>query len=119
MPPPDPDENPAWFSDVYVQYPLSETRFITSHGHLFSAWSDLRVITNNLSLVTYNRDSPAAISADQYLSLHRQLKAWFTSLPAPLTPENIVWPSQFKLQYVSAPPIIQTVEFMPMFTLSI
>lgn len=86
-----------------MQYPLDETRFTMAHGHLFRAWSNLRVITNNLGFVTYSGHGPAVIPADDYFDFHEQLEIWFTSLPTALQPENIIWPSQFNLQYVHVP----------------
>ena len=100
VPLPDPDENPEWFGDFNIQYPLSETLFTTSHGHLFKAWSDLRAIANDLGLAIYSGHGPAAIHANKYLEFHEQLDKWFSSLPVVLQPRNIVWPSQFNLQYV-------------------
>ncbi|KAH6619763.1 hypothetical protein B0J18DRAFT_451092 [Chaetomium sp. MPI-SDFR-AT-0129] len=95
---PDPQEQPQWYGELWVRYPMSDARFPTYHGLLFKAIADLWVIVNEILVATFSRPHAyAKLPETQILDFLARLRAWFHNLPEPLTPRKIVMPHQLKL----------------------
>lgn len=95
---PDPDEDPAWYGEFFLQYPLSDTAVPMHHGHVFKAIAELRVIVNDVARAAYSESGPVTILGAQYLELRERFMRWYESLPVVLGPSKIVWPVQCKMQ---------------------
>ncbi|KAK3301063.1 uncharacterized protein B0H64DRAFT_382525 [Chaetomium fimeti] len=95
---PDPSERPQWYGELWVRYPLSQSRLPTYHGYLFKALSEFWTIMNEVSTLTFSRQGPSTkLSVDQIFRFYYRLRAWQHNLPEPLTPKKIVLPHQLKL----------------------
>lgn len=96
---PDPEQNPAWYGELWIKYPLVQTLFPMHYGYLFKARSELSVIINRIALELFDKEGGKAAQSSRKIAAGfvRDLKAWHFSLPDPLTPKEVVFPSQFKL----------------------
>ncbi|KAK4250765.1 hypothetical protein C7999DRAFT_11425 [Corynascus novoguineensis] len=95
---PDPLEQPHWYGEQWVRYPLSQSPLPTHHGHLFKAIADFWTIINDISSATFSPNcSPIKLPAHQRYEFYNRLQAWHRNLPEPLTPRKIVLPHQLKL----------------------
>jgi hypothetical protein len=70
------------------------------YGHIFKARSEFCVILNRISIKFFNNEGGKAAQSSRktVADFVGDLTAWYFSLPDPLTPKNIVFPSQIKLQ---------------------
>ena len=100
FPLPDPDQDPHWYGETWIQYPLSQTLFNTKDGSLFKAKLELGLILNALAaqLFDVGDGDEAKLSSQNAVDFSMKLTAWFSSLPLCLTPAEIVFPFQLKLQ---------------------
>lgn len=87
---PDPSVDAAWYGEVWIRYPHSETLSSTYYGYVFKALSDLRVIFGEICCVSFGTD--LKIPAEQAMAFVNRLTAWYKDLPTPLMPRNIVLP---------------------------
>ncbi|PVH92879.1 hypothetical protein DM02DRAFT_662521 [Periconia macrospinosa] len=87
---PDPSVNAAWYGEIWLRYPLSETLSPTNYGHVFKALSDFRIILGELCYASFGTDSK--IPEEQAMAFVSRLLAWYKKLPIPLMPKNIVLP---------------------------
>ncbi|CAI6315083.1 unnamed protein product [Periconia digitata] len=88
---PDPSVNAAWYGEIWLRYPLSETLSPTNYGHVFKALSEFRVILGELCHASFGTDSN--ITAEQAMVFVSRLLAWYKKLPIPLMPKHIVLPA--------------------------
>ncbi|KAJ4213866.1 hypothetical protein NW760_014979 [Fusarium oxysporum] len=87
-------EDPSWYPEIYVRYPLDNTVITTGFSHVIKAMVELQQITHNISCHYwggFNR-SPNNPSA-----FRRQLDDWFCNLPEPLTFSNIILPMHLRI----------------------
>ncbi|KAK0730418.1 hypothetical protein B0H67DRAFT_32036 [Lasiosphaeris hirsuta] len=96
---PDPAEEPEWYGEGFVRYPLTpEPRLPTYHPLFFKAKTDLYLIVNEYSLFAYGRHNPQQpLAPRRVLWFYNRLVAWFKGLPEPLSPRRIVMPHQIML----------------------
>lgn len=95
---PDPLKCPEWYGELWVRYPLSQSRLPTFHGLLFKAIADFWTIIIEVATLTFSRRGPPTkLSVDQIFHFYYRLRAWQNNLPEPLTPKKIVLPHQLKL----------------------
>jgi hypothetical protein len=98
LPLPDPLEQPQWYAEMWVRYPLSQSPLPTHHGLLFKAKADFWAIVNDVSFLTLSHHRPPSkLPVNQTLEFYNRLRAWGQNLPEPLTPKKIVLPHQLKL----------------------
>jgi hypothetical protein len=97
---PNPKQNPAWYGELWIKYPLNQTLYPLGNGYLFKARSEFSIILNRISLKFFdNEDGFAAQPTREIVAdFARDFAVWYFSLPDPLTPKNIVFPSQIVLQ---------------------
>ncbi|KAF4455709.1 Zn2Cys6 transcriptional regulator [Fusarium austroafricanum] len=87
-------EDPSWYPEIYVRYPLDDTVITTGFGHVIKAMVELQQIAHDISRHYwggFNR-SPNNPSA-----FRRRLDDWFFSLPEPLTFSNIILPMHLRI----------------------
>ena len=95
---PDPSEQPQWYGELWVRYPLSQSLLPTYHGLLFKAKADFWSIINELSLLTFtSHGSTSKLTVGEIFQFYGRLKGWLHNLPEPLTPKKIVLPHQLKM----------------------
>jgi hypothetical protein len=70
------------------------------YGHVFKARSEFCVILNRISLKILDKKGGKAAqsSRETVVNLIRDFTAWYVSLPDPLSPKKIVFPSQIGIQ---------------------
>jgi hypothetical protein len=74
-------------------------------GHTVRARSEFAVITNSVAAARFDKDDGSGPGTPTNISgFIADLKRWYRSLPGSLLPENIVFPSRLKLQYVASHP---------------
>lgn len=101
---PDPIKESQWYGEVWIQYPLSETPTPIHLGCTMKAIADIRMITNDLALQTFNNGGfPGHLLRAHVFGFKSRLDAWLSDLPDPLTPRKIVFPAHFKphMEYYS------------------
>ncbi|KAK4662407.1 hypothetical protein QC763_0087920 [Podospora pseudopauciseta] len=109
VPLPDPATNPEWYGQICLKYP-GDTKLHTTHfPYQFQAQCQVRVIMNDMWIERFGssrQSSPEggttmlpSTQLEQTNEFYARLKAWFDSLPDPLTPPRIVFPSQILLHY--------------------
>ena len=97
---PDPEQDTQWYGETWIQYPLSHTLCSANDGSLFKAKMEFAIILSALAtgqLDSSGNASPQRLSETTNVFMTK-LNAWYASLPACLTPAEIVFPSQLKLQ---------------------
>lgn len=96
IPLPDPLENPQWYGEVWIRYPLQRVPANYYFAHIFKANSQLRVIMNDICQASFGHGSQFAF--EKAKELHSRLEAWYHQLPRCLSPHNIVLPGHYFLQ---------------------
>jgi len=86
----------AWYGEIWIRHPHSETPSLTYYGYVFKALSDFRVILGEICYASFGTDSK--IQAEQAMAFMNRLTAWYTNLPIPLMPRNIVLPVHLLMQ---------------------
>lgn len=81
-----------------LKYPLSSTLVPAQCGQHFKAVSGLRAIIHDMAAVGYGETPDSEDSRELVLSIFSRLEKWYSELPASLSPQNIVFPWQLKLQ---------------------
>jgi len=100
VPLPDPNHHPAWFGEFWIKYPLSQTLCPTHYGHFFKAKTEFCIILNRVATELFDKQGGKITQCPPktVAGFAQQFKAWYLSLPDPLTPKKIVFPSQLKIQ---------------------
>jgi hypothetical protein len=73
------------------------------YGHLFKTKCAFAVVVNNIGRRLFEKGAGKQNEKETFpaiASLATNLFAWHAALPLSLTPNRIVFPGQFKLQYV-------------------
>lgn len=81
-----------------LKYPLSSTVVPAQCGQHFKAVSGLRAIIHDMAAFSYAQTPYPEDSQEPVLSIFSRLEKWFSELPDALSPQNIVFPWQLKLQ---------------------
>lgn len=100
---PDPEQDIDWFGEIWLKYPSGSALVPLQCGLTFKAKMDFSVILNE-AMLDIDRDSNKDLltqnGATRIIAITRLLDHWHHNLPESLSPTNIVFPSQLKLQYV-------------------
>ena len=91
---PDPAENPQWYGEIWLKFPLAPTRLPIYLGHLFKAKCQLAVTINEMAQEKAS-NTWTLEKADHF---HQRLIAWHSNLPEILQPRYIVHPGHMQLQ---------------------
>lgn len=107
VPLPDPATNPEWYGQIWLKYPGDSKLHTTHFPYQFQAQCQVRVTMNDMWMERFGssrQSSPEggttmlpSTQLEQTTEFYARLKAWFDSLPDPLTPPRIVFPSQILL----------------------
>ena len=97
---PDPEQYSGWYGETWIKYPLNQTLCPVQFGQLFKAKAEFCVILNRLGSNLFKDDkiSATGLSTKETTDFANEFSTWYAALPSPLTPENIVFPAQLKLQ---------------------
>ncbi|KAI3580111.1 hypothetical protein IWW34DRAFT_620935 [Fusarium oxysporum f. sp. albedinis] len=92
---PDPSEDPSWYGEIWVKYPLNHGLSPMYLGEVIHARSQFRIIMNEFCDAAYSEGSKVGVNlAYQF---RERLEEWYENLPALLTPRRIVLPGQLQL----------------------
>ncbi|KAK0656562.1 hypothetical protein B0T16DRAFT_425109 [Cercophora newfieldiana] len=95
IPLPNPLENQAWYGEMWVRYPLSQSRLPMQHPLLFKAKSELWATINEFSLHAFSRPDPhKLLPPSEVLPFYKKFVNWMSGLPEALTPRKIAFPHQ-------------------------
>jgi hypothetical protein len=102
-PPPHPlpnvEQNPRWYSEVWLRYPADGLLYPIAFGHSVKALSELRIIIRDICAVSFiGNEAPQKMHWSQVLVFQERLKAWFEALPPVLAHKALLYPSHIKLQ---------------------
>ncbi|VZI05496.1 unnamed protein product [Fusarium fujikuroi] len=92
---PDPCEDPSWYGEIWVKYPLNHGLSSMCLGEVIHARSRFRIIMNEYCDAAYSEGSKVGVSLAYHF--RGRLEEWFESLPASLSPRRIVLPGQLQL----------------------
>ncbi|RFN47270.1 hypothetical protein FIE12Z_8483 [Fusarium flagelliforme] len=104
---PDPDLNPDWYGESWLKYPSASVLVPMQYRYTFKARVEFSLILNAamLQASTNESDNQAVRSgAGRIIEAVEKLEAWYCTLPGPLLPSHIVFPSQLKLH--GSPPLL-------------
>ncbi|KAI1844183.1 hypothetical protein JX265_002956 [Neoarthrinium moseri] len=93
---PDPDAAPAFYGEILVKYPAPATAISISHGHVFRAISEYRVILNTVCLEIHSNEAKR-IPLEAAFRVRLSLRDWYEGLPGCLEPDNIALPSHLMI----------------------
>ena len=91
-------EDPAWFGELYLQYPLSRALTAMGFGRTFRARAELSVIVNDLGGQLFDKEDSAKNAPQKIIEFIPKLIDWYSALPVELTSGKIVFHFQLKLQ---------------------
>ncbi|KAH7147859.1 hypothetical protein DER46DRAFT_514185 [Fusarium sp. MPI-SDFR-AT-0072] len=92
---PDPSEDPSWYGEIWVKYPLNHGLSPMYLGQVIHARSQFRIIMNEFCDAAFSEGSKVGVNlAYQF---RERLEEWYENLPASLTPRRIVLPGQLQL----------------------
>jgi hypothetical protein len=98
---PDPDRDPDWYSEIWLKYPSTSVLVPMQYRYTFKAKVEFSLVLNTAMLQAYTSESDNQVvrsGTGRIIETVEKLEAWYRTLPGPLLPSNIVFPSQLKLQ---------------------
>lgn len=98
---PDPADDPDWYGQIWLQYPLDPKLYSAHFPQQFRAQAKIRTIMNDGWLRLLRRGpshSGVGPGLHQAYEFSARLRRWYDNLPAPLSPGQITLPSQLMLQ---------------------
>lgn len=96
QPLPDPSKDAQWYGEIWVQYPLNQSRSPLHFGQVFRARCQFRIIMNEYCRIAYS-EGPG-LTFEKANELCTRLRSWYDGLPGPLLPKTIVLPGHLQLQ---------------------
>ncbi|KAK2926338.1 hypothetical protein FoTM2_013203 [Fusarium oxysporum f. sp. vasinfectum] len=112
---PDPDLNPDWYGESWLKYPSTSVLVPMQYRYTFKARVEFSLVLNAamLQASTNESDDQAVRSgAGRIIETVEKLEAWYRTLPGPLLPSHIVFPSQLKLHLNYYYALIQLYEIL-------
>ncbi|KAL6808365.1 nitrate assimilation regulatory protein nirA [Trichoderma camerunense] len=94
-----PEEDPEWYGEIWVKYPLSQTPIQMNFPHFFKAKCELGLIVTQIAVDLFEAGERGS-TRDPRESVAGHLEAlesWSSSLPMSLKPSEIVFPFHLKL----------------------
>ncbi|KAJ4020477.1 hypothetical protein NW766_001964 [Fusarium irregulare] len=112
---PDPKRDPDWFGEIWLKYPSSSVLIPIQVGLTFQTKMNFAVVLNE-AMLDYHRDSNdddlAQNGAVRIMAVVQRLESWYQSLPEPLSPSNIVFPSHLKIHLHYCYVLVQLYEIL-------
>ncbi|KAF5259684.1 hypothetical protein FOXYS1_9699 [Fusarium oxysporum] len=112
---PDPDSDPEWFGEIWLKYPSSSTLVPLRLGLLFKAKMRFSVVLNE-AMLEVEKDSTDSYlfrnGATRIIKIAERMDTWYKAMPEPLSPTQIVSPSQLKIHLHHCYVIIQLYEIL-------
>ncbi|KAL5603441.1 hypothetical protein FOVSG1_006191 [Fusarium oxysporum f. sp. vasinfectum] len=112
---PDPDLNADWYSEIWLKYPSTSVLVPMQYRYTFKARVEFSLILNEAMLQASTNEGDNQVvqsGARRIVETVEKLEAWYHTLPDPLLPSNIVFPSQLKLHLHYCYVLIQLYEIL-------
>ncbi|KAI1393371.1 uncharacterized protein F4822DRAFT_9754 [Hypoxylon trugodes] len=97
FPLPDPVQDPHFYGEIWIRYPMSQTLYPVNLGCLIKANFEIRKLMNDMGSEMFEEDRPPRVTPEKILECKSRLDNWFVNLPEPLMPTKIVLPDHIKL----------------------
>ncbi|KAI8943580.1 hypothetical protein NX059_001576 [Plenodomus lindquistii] len=94
---PDPDMDPSWYAEVYLQYHTSTTLTPVHYGHITKATLDFRLILAEICRLQYTDLESQQMTQEQFSEILSRLNTWMHDLPTALQAKNVTLPCQLKI----------------------
>ncbi|ENH63239.1 Nitrogen assimilation transcription factor nit-4 [Fusarium oxysporum f. sp. cubense race 1] len=112
---PDPDRDPEWFGEIWLKYPSSSTLVPLRLGLVFKAKMSFSVVLNE-AMLQVEKDSTDSYlfrnGATRIIKIAERMDTWYKAMPEPLSPTQIVSPSQLKIHLHYCYVIVQLYEIL-------
>lgn len=95
--PPDPLQDPEWYSELCVRYPTDQKLVPVRHPQVFHAICQFRIILNVIAEASWGKQAKG-MSLAETVQFYERLQTWLDGLPTCFMPRNIVLPAHLKLQ---------------------
>lgn len=96
---PDPKQDPGWFGEFWIRYPLEDVLIPMHFGCVLKAKFQFSVILSKAMTQPLDRRSHAMTNASERIAtMLTDLRAWYDKLPEELAPQRIVLPWELKVQ---------------------
>ncbi|KAJ4298122.1 hypothetical protein N0V90_006021 [Kalmusia sp. IMI 367209] len=107
---PEIDENPEWYGEFYLQYPLTQALSRMDYGRSLKVRTEMSIIVNDLGHYLFDNANGAKRSFKTLVTFARKLLAWYSELPIELAPKYIVFPAQLKVHQLYHDTLINVCE---------
>lgn len=100
---PHPKHDPVWLGEIWLKYPSTSVLIPLQLGMIFKAKTEFAVALNEIMLDIHQLSTDESLTRngpEAILEVIRKLEKCYEALPEALSPSNIVFPSQLKIQYV-------------------
>lgn len=98
VPLPDPQLDESWYGEIWLRYPRNQTIVPSYLGLKLHSEAALHAIMNEIGLLLFKRPSPRPLNLHDVVILKGKLDHWKETLPKPLQPEMLLFPSHLMLQ---------------------
>ncbi|KXJ88330.1 putative zinc finger protein [Microdochium bolleyi] len=98
VPLPSPLEDPKWYGELLLRYPLSQTPYNANFAQYFNARIEYEKIMNDLGVRLFtSKPGTRPLSATETAEFYLRFRGWYHQLPGSLSPRNIVLSCALKL----------------------
>ncbi|KAI9147639.1 High-affinity glucose transporter [Paramyrothecium foliicola] len=91
---PDSSQNPAWYGELWVRYPLSPGVMLTLFPVTYYAQLNFRIVLKDLAVAITSTNSIERLTLSQRARFYARPATWYEELPPSLQAEKITLPSQ-------------------------
>jgi hypothetical protein len=91
----DPKNNPGWYPELWILYPLSQSPIPVRLGEHFKTFSEFRKLLHEIADFAFVKlESKRKLTFDEAWGFYLKLKHWYESLPDSISIRQAVLPFQ-------------------------
>ncbi|CAI6337654.1 unnamed protein product [Periconia digitata] len=110
---PNPDNDPRWYGELWLQYSQDVQYHPVGYGHLFKAKCELSNIVNSVVAQLHSNEPNELEKRVAIAKAHIDaLRSWHAALPNPLSSSHLVFPSHLKLHMLYQDVMIRLCEIV-------
>ncbi|KAI1449337.1 hypothetical protein F5Y02DRAFT_413848 [Annulohypoxylon stygium] len=95
---PDADEEPSYYGEILVKYPLGQEPVRIHNGSVFRAISQFRILLNEITKSSFGSSRAyRPVPFEAAMQFRSRLLTWYEDLPEPLQARHIVLPCHLKI----------------------
>ncbi|KAK3358721.1 hypothetical protein B0T25DRAFT_599547, partial [Lasiosphaeria hispida] len=102
---PDPEKDPSWYGEFWLQYPMNSSLFPARHGYTVRTIALLRIILCEIACRAFRGEGGTqTLSWNDIVEFRAKLDRWYQAIPEPISAKNVVFPWHLKthLEYYAA-----------------